>query len=157
MGTQSAPQPPSAELIDRLQRRRTFGVLLQALFFMNWQLLSLPMLMPWTWSDRTFDVIRAATYVLWPALMLAFIATGGGFIWSREVRAVLNDETTRAHRRRAFECGFWGAMAGAMAGYGLSLAGAASPLIVVHLVLSAGLAVTIITFAALELRAQADG
>ncbi|HSV04838.1 MAG TPA: hypothetical protein VLI41_16705 [Phenylobacterium sp.] len=157
MAATPAPQPPSAELIDRLQRRRTWGVMLQGLFFVNWQLLSLPMLMPWTWSDGAFDMIRAATYLLWPALMLALIATGGGFILSREIRAVLNDETTRAHRRRAFELGFWGAMAGVLAGYGLSLAGTASPLVVVHLVLSAGLATSMIAFAVLELRAQADG
>jgi len=157
MATQFAPPPPSAELIDRLQRRRTLGVMLQGLFFVNWQVLSLPMLMPWTGSNGVFDVIRAVTYVLWPALMLAFIATGGGFILSREIRAVLNDETIRAYRRRAFEFGFWGAMAGVLAGYGLSLARAASPLVVVHLVLSAGLAVTMVTFAALELRAQRGG
>jgi hypothetical protein len=157
MAAKSAPQPPSAELIDRLQRRRTIGVMLQGLLFVNWQLLFLPMLWPSTWSGGPFDLVRVVAYPLWPALMLAFIASGGGFILSREVRAVLNDETTHAHRRRALEFGFWGAMAGALAGYGLSLAGAATPLAVAHLVLSAGLAAAMVAFAALELRAQANG
>ena len=150
---------PSAETVERLQRRRTWGVLFQVLFYANWQLLFLPMLLwPFNWpAESQPALIRAVVYPLLPLLMLAFVATGGGFIFSRPLRAVLNDETTRDHRRRAFEAGYWAAIAGAVLAYEWSLAKPLTPLAVIHLVLSAGVGLAIVTFAVLELRAQADG
>ena len=55
-------------------------------------------------------------------LWLALLATGGGLLLSRSVRAILNDELTLANRARAIQAGFWTAMAATLALYFFSFA-----------------------------------
>jgi hypothetical protein len=57
--------------------------------------------------------------ITWAVLALAMLAntTGigrGGFLHRRAVRRLLEDETTREHRRTAHVAGFWAAMASAL-------------------------------------------
>src|SRR5438046_2435004 len=106
------PTPPSGALIERLQRRRTRVLFTQAILFLLWQTTFFSMHEPAT--GRLVDHVRTVGYIAWVVVLLAFIASGGALGQPREVRAILNDESTREHRRRALEMGFWAAIAAAL-------------------------------------------
>ncbi|THD78793.1 MAG: hypothetical protein E7812_10490 [Phenylobacterium sp.] len=146
--------PPSAELIERLQRRRTGLAFFQGAVFLFWQTSFFRI------TPKDLDVVHAtnhvnvSSYAIFAVLMMVFLARSGGFGWSREVREILNDEVTREHRRVAFETGFWAAMTAALAIFIASLFRPLSAFAALHGVLSAGLAFALLRFALLERRAQ---
>jgi hypothetical protein len=144
--------PPSAELIERLQRRRTRLLFFQAIVFVLWQTTFFRM--GALEGTRLVDHVAIGSYVVWTALLLAYIGTGGGPFLPREVRAILNDETTIAHRRRGMAMGFWAAMGTAIGCYVVTLFDVVTPRQVIHTVLTAGVGAALLTFAVLERRAQ---
>ncbi len=157
MSTRPVPPPPSAERIERLQQRRTRVMWVQALFFVIWQTSYFSAQDHALNGARLVDHVKIGAYLVWSLALLAFIATGGGYLQSREVRAVLNDETTIAHRRTAMVTGYWVAMLVAVAAYLISLFQPITAGEVIHAVLTAGVASALIHFVKLERRAQADG
>src|SRR4051812_28426202 len=116
------PSPKSAaEIAERLSKRRAKIMLFQGLLFMIWQanFFTSP---HGEWRElRSVDQVKISAFIVWAAVLLVVIATGGGWFRSPEVRALLNDETTRAHRQMAQASGFWSAMVAALALYLLSL------------------------------------
>jgi hypothetical protein len=147
---------PSPEEIDRLQRRRTRLTVTQAILFIVWQTNFL-LLQDSGAGDRAIDRFKIGAYGVWTLLLIAFLATGGNWGSPRAVRAVLNDESTVAHRNRALSLGFFTAMLVAL---GLHVGSLILPLTerqAVHAVLTAGIASALVAFAHLERRAQADG
>jgi hypothetical protein len=143
---------PSAEHIERLQRRRTRLLFFQGIVFLLWQTSFFRMGEPD--AGRAVDHVTVAAYIVWALLLLAYIATGGGPFLPRDVRAVLNDETTVEHRRRGMAAGFWAAMAAALGCYVLGFFDLVSARDVIHTVLTAGVGASLLTFAVLERRAQ---
>src|SRR5262245_14018236 len=101
---------PSGQEIERLQRRRTRLMFAQALVFLLWQVSFFSQPERATSALRTVDHVKVGAYVIWAAVLVLFLATGGGYILPRAVRAVLNDESTIEHRRRAMSVGFLVAM-----------------------------------------------
>lgn len=148
-------EPPTSAHIERLQRRRTRLAMVQGAFFLIWQA-NFFVASPHMEVVRTVDRVRVISYLIWAVLLLLFLATGGGFLYSPEVRAVLNDESTIEHRRKAQTAGFWAAMLAAVAAYAAALFESYPPVYAVHAVLTAGLSVALLVFARLERRAQ-DG
>jgi hypothetical protein len=76
-----------------------------------------------------------------------------GLMRSRRLRALLDDETTRDHRRLAVTCGFWAALA---AGLAVATTAALVPIAAVlaaRVIVTAALTAALIAFATLELRA----
>jgi hypothetical protein len=144
-------------MIERLQRKRTWMTFFQAVFFVIWQSNFFSMETQMTPDRIAVDHVKVGFYIAWALILLAFIGTGGGWIWSREVRQVMNDEATLAHRRRGMAMGFWAAMLATMACYAVQLVQPIPTRVVLHIVLSAGIAVALITFGVLEWRAQRDG
>jgi succinate dehydrogenase hydrophobic anchor subunit len=148
-------QPPSAELIERLQRRRMGLAFFQGIVFLLWQTMFFRI------TPKDLDVLHVTNHVsvmaygIYLVLMMVFLARSGGFGWSREVREVLDDEVTREHRRLAFETGFWAAMTAAFAIFIASLFKPLSEFTAVHGILSSGLAFALLRFAFLERRALA--
>ena len=143
---------PSADLIERLQRRRTVLMLFQGLFFVIWQVSFYAL----HEAGRTVDRVRIAAYFVWAVLLLAFLATGGGWAYPRAVRRILDDEGTVANRRQGMVTGFWAAMGAALGCYVMNLW---KPLVgrdVMHIVLTAGVGAALLTLAILERRAQRD-
>jgi len=73
------------------------------------------------------------------------------------MRAVLNDETTIDHRRRAMALGFWGALGTAFAVYILSFFEPVTVREGVRLVITFAIALALLRFGTLERRALKGG
>jgi hypothetical protein len=150
------PAAPSADQIERLQRRRTRLTTVQAILFVFWQ--SNFFLIPHEFgTDRSVDRVKLVIYLIWAALLLVFIATGGNWWESRAVRAVLNDETTVLHRHRAMGIGFLVAIIIALGCEAASLVMAIPARAGVHVIMTAGIGSALFAFAALERGAQREG
>jgi hypothetical protein len=155
MSGQPDPQPVSAERIEALQRRRTRLMWMQGLFFLIWQA-NFFAFDEQPAGDGPVGHVKVSAYVVWAIVLLAFIATGGGYLQSRQVRAILNDESTVEHRRTAMVTGYWVTMMAAIGAYLASLFRPLTAGEVIHIVLTAGVAAALINFAVLERRAQAN-
>jgi hypothetical protein len=108
-------------------------------------------------GDRPIHNVQVISWLALSAAMLLMLTTGGGWIYSRRVRELANDDSTRAHRDAALRIGFIASMVTCMVVYVVSLG---VPLLgqeVVHLVMSVGIATALVRFAFLERRAFKDG
>jgi hypothetical protein len=56
---------------------------------------------------RTVEIVSLGSHVLLALVLLMLLATGGGWKHGKVVRALLDDEATRAHRAQAYAAGFW--------------------------------------------------
>src|SRR5690348_14822094 len=102
----------NAELAERLNRRRARMLPILALFVLIQQAAY------FTSADgqRPVDMVRNTGWMMLVAVILAGLLTGGFWLRSREVRALMNDEVTRANRDNAVT---WGFAAAILAGIGL--------------------------------------
>ena len=138
---------------ERLSRRRAralpvFGIIFisqQATFFAG------------TGSgDRMVDHVQISAWLVLSIVMLLALTTGGGWIYSRAVRELANDELTRAHRDSAFRTGFLASMAGAIALYALTMFEPLSAREAIHLIMTIGIAAALLRYGYLERRAMPD-
>ena len=90
-------------------------------------------------------------------MLLLALATGGGWIYSRSVRDLANDEVTRANRDTAIAFGFFAAMVACVALYVLTLFEPLGGRDAVHVIMSIGIAAALLRFGLLERRALRDG
>ena len=136
-----------AERIGR-SRARLFAV--QAILFASWQGLYFGAAM----DDqvRTVDTVKIWTWLVWVVALLALLATGGGLMRGRNVRALLNDELTRANRLQAYVAGFWAAMVAAVGFYVIDLFDPVEAREAIHAIVSAAIAAALITFSVRERR-----
>lgn len=135
---------------DRLTRKRAQASILLAILFIAQQ-------GSWMTHAATGDATRfklGAWFALTGVLLL-FLGLGGGFFRRRAVRDLMNDETTRAHRTRAFALAFWNVMATGMVLYVLSLFKAFDPRDAIHVMMTVGIATALISFGTMERRALA--
>jgi len=107
-------------------------------------------------TGRPVDHIRVAAWLVMSIVLLLVLATGGGWFRSRAVRALMNDEATQVHRTEAFRFGFFAAMTACVGLYVLDLFEPLGGRDVIHLVMSCGIAATLIRFGTLERRAYRD-
>ena len=156
MPIQPDQTPPAAERIEYLQRRRTRLLFMQGILFLIWQVTFFAGRTS-VEPTRVVDHVKIGAYVVWSIVLLAFIATGGGYLQSRAVRAVLNDEVTVANRQSAMVTGYWVSMLVALACYLIALFEPLTAGEVVHALLTAGVGSALLRFAVLERRAQAAG
>jgi hypothetical protein len=140
------------ERADRLSRKRArmmpflalIFLLQQATYFAN----------PIQEGARAVDHVRIGAWLVLSIVLLLGIATGGGWIQSREVRRLLNDEVTRANRAAAMQLGFVAAMITAIAVYLIVQFEPVSAAETVHLVVTIGIATALLRFGFLERRAH---
>ena len=142
------------EKAERLTRKRARIIPVLALVFIAGQAMYLgnaaePL--------RTVDGVRLGAWLVWALALLLLLATGGGLFRSKEVRALMEDESTRQHRQRALSIGFWAAMLGAVALYALTLFEDVTAREAVHIILTIGIGAALLRFATLERRALRDG
>jgi hypothetical protein len=155
--TTEDPNHPSAERIERLQRRRTRLLFMQAIIFLLWQTSFFARPLREAATARGVDHVKIGAYIVWAAALVLFVATGGGYIQPKAVRRVLNDELTIDHRRRAMTAGFLASMMAAVICYFIDQFLGMPAGVAIHTILTVGVAAALLRFAMLERRAQADG
>jgi len=105
---------------------------------------------------------RLVNYVAiggWLALSIVLLAGLAGFVGFRSapVRALANDESTRANRAEGFRFGFMATMIAALMLYLISLFEPIGGREAIHILMTAGIAVALLRFGMLERRALKDG
>jgi hypothetical protein len=112
------------------------------------------------WSEpdatRVVDQVRLAAWAAYVIVFLLFLGHGGGFILSKGVRRLLNDESFRANRVRAQAAGFWGSILTGFALYFVTMTDLMTARKAIHLTVSIGIGAAILTLAWLEHRAHRD-
>ena len=142
-----------SEQADRLSRRRARMLPVLAIFYLAQQVayFNSPV------GERLVDHFRIGAWAALSAVLLAGLTTGGFWLRRPELRAMLNDELSRAHRADALRIGFILAM---LAGIVLYVAGTAMPMSdrdVIHVIVSFGIGGALIRFGMLERRGDALG
>ena len=106
---------------------------------------------------RTVDHVKVGAWVVLSAVLLAALYTGGFWLRPKAVRALMDDEVTRAHRASALSLGFLLTMLGAIALYFLDMVEPMSSRVSIHLIVTIGIAAALARFGYLERRVHALG
>jgi len=96
----------NSEIAERLSQKRSRILFVLAAIFLSQQASYFSGHDP----ARPVDHIKIGAWLVLSAVLLLMLATGGAWFRSAEVRALLNDETTREHRRTGFVNGWLTAM-----------------------------------------------
>lgn len=139
---------------ERLSQRRARMVPILALFYFIQQasFFSSPAL-----GNRPVDHFKIGGWAVMSAVLLAALVTGGFWTRRAELRAMLNDESSRAHRADAIGTGFVVAMATGIVLYVVETVSPMSSPEVIHMIVSFGIGAALIRFGFLERRAHRNG
>lgn len=140
----------TAEQAERLSRRRARLFPILAIFYLVQQLafFSSPP------GERGVDHVRIGAWVAMSLVLLLALMTGGSWLRGKEVRAILNDEVSRAHRADALGVGFVAATLTGIALYLLLPLGPVTTREAIHLIVSIGIFGALLRFGMLERRAH---
>ncbi|MDB5675818.1 MAG: hypothetical protein JWM65_2800 [Sphingomonas bacterium] len=142
-----------SDLAERIARKRARVATVMAIIFVTSQAASfhddVPLNRPAT--------LHLAAWTVWAVALLVFLVWGGALFRGRQVRGILNDESTVDHRRRAIELGFWAAIGTAFLVYGLTFIEPVSGREATRLIVTFGVAFALLRFGMLERRALRDG
>ncbi|MBS0479366.1 MAG: hypothetical protein JSR79_08715 [Proteobacteria bacterium] len=144
------------ETADRLVRRRSRVMPVMAMVFVAQQ----ASYFSGTRMDdgsRLVNHVAISAWLAWSIVLLVLLSTGGGWFRNAHVRALTNDESTRANRAEAFWFGFLATMMGAIVLYFISLFEPVSGREAIHVLMTIGIATALLRFAMLEKRALSDG
>jgi hypothetical protein len=108
-------------------------------------------------AGRGVDYVRIGAWYLLALTSLAALLTGGFWLRSKAIRALLEDDVTRANRADALRLGFGLAMAAAIGLYAVSGPAGLTAREVIHIIVSAGLGASLLRFGFLERRAHRLG
>lgn len=142
------------EIADRNSRKRAIIVAAGAIVFVAGQLLGGPV-----FRDNADHSLHSARNIMWSLnviLLLAFLATGGGLLNNPQIRALVNDEVSRANYRTSVIAGFWVAMTSALVLYLVPAFAWLTAKQALYSVITLSVAVASLAFAYLELRAHRD-
>ena len=103
---------------------------------------------------RTVDWMKTGGWLALTLVLLAALWTGGYWFRRREVRALMDDEVTRAHRADALAFGFLLAMLVTAGVYVTTLFEPVETRMALHVVLTAGIVTALLRFGLLERRAH---
>jgi len=142
-----------AEQADYLSRRRARMLPVLAILYLSQQASFFASAEP---ADRPVDHVKVGAWVVLSLVLLAALATKGFWFHRREVREMIDDETTRAHRGEALGWGFIMAILGAIALYFVSMFEPLGAREAIHVIVSLGLAAALVRFGMLERRALRD-
>jgi hypothetical protein len=146
--------PSAIDVADRLSRRRALGVTLAAVAFLGVEIVVRPVFRTDGYASSGW---RAYAWPFNAALLLCMLLPIGGLIWGRQVRALVNDEVSRANARTAAAAGFWTAMVIALGIYVAPGAAAFTAREAIFLIVTPTTGVALLLFAWLEARAHRDG
>jgi hypothetical protein len=108
-------------------------------------------------EGRSVDHVKIGAWLVLSLVLLLALATSGFWFKSAEVRALVNDESTKANRADAMTKGFIFAMLGGMALYFFNQFEPVTAREAIHVILSLGLGAALVRFGMLERRAHRDG
>ncbi len=103
-------------------------------------------------GHRLVNYVSIGGWIAMSTVLLVGLATGGWF-GGPAVRALINDESTRANRAEAFRFGFLATMIGAIGLYLVSLLEPLGAREAIHVLVTIGIAVALLRFGLLERRA----
>ena len=139
------------ELADQLSRRRARMLPVLGLFFIMQQSAF--------WSnppaERAVDHVRIGAWVLLTGVILFTLSTNGFWFRSAKVRAMIDDELTRANRTSAMHWGFVAAMLAGMVVYVVEGVTQFTARETIHLIVSGGIVMALVRFGLLERRGYA--
>ncbi|GJM44812.1 MAG: hypothetical protein DHS20C21_16540 [Gemmatimonadota bacterium] len=143
----------AVDVADRMSRKRAAVLALAAAAFLAVQVVARPFFVGGPESDHHVQINFWALNAL--ALLLV-LATGGGLLNRRQLRALVNDEISRANRQTAIAAGYWVAMGAAMILYVLQGSYPLTGREAAYLIVSASVLVALFLFSYLEFRAHRD-
>lgn len=138
---------------DRLGRQRTQMLPLLAALFGAQQTV---FFIPADYATRLVDMVAVGGWILLTAVLVMMLWTGGSWFYNKSVRALLNDEVSRAHRNEALSLGFVMSMAIAAAIYASVGIEPMQVREAIHIVVTIGVVVAAVRFTTLERRAYSD-
>jgi len=143
------------ETADRLTRRRArIFPLLAAMFVVQQATFFVGRIEDGT---RTVDQVKISAWLVLSIVLLLVLATGGSWFKSAKVRALMNDDVTRANRAEAFRVGFLATMIGAIGLYFVSMFENFGGRDAIHILMTIGIAAALLRFGFLERQALRDG
>lgn len=143
------------EAADRLSRRRARMIPMLAVIFILQQASYL--VGRAEDGSRGVDHVKIAAWLVLSIMLLLALATGGFWLKPAPVRALMNDDVTRANRVEAFRVGFLATMIAAIGLYFVSLFEPVGGREAIHLLVTVGIAAALLRFGSLERRAHIDG
>ena len=145
-----------SQIAERAQRRRNAMLWLAPMLFFIWQGAYFSSYATPHGPLRAVEIVSLGSHLFLGLVLLFLLATGGGWRHGKAVRALLDDEATRAHRAQAYAWGFWALAACVAALY------VAAPFVhlalgeIAHILLSVAVAVPALRFVMLERRADRE-
>ncbi|UVO55542.1 hypothetical protein [Sphingomonas sp. SUN039] len=130
-------------LAEQLMKRRANALFVLSLVFVVTQ-------GSFIGGHATPGPLKLAAWVVLAVVLLTFFASGGGWTRSANVRALMNDESTRAHRARATTIAFYNMMASGIVVYGLGMVKPVSGGEAAHIIMTVGIASALMAFWGLE-------
>lgn len=103
------------------------------------------------------EMITLKAWIVWAVAMLMLLMTGGGLLRGARVRALMNDEGTRAHRQQAVALGFWIAIVTALVIYVATFWEVVDARQAARIIVTTALGGALIRFGLLERRSLRDG
>ena len=142
------------DLADRLSRRRAVGTAAATTIFLAIQVVARPV-----FRDDGYGIsaLRANMWAINAGCLLLLLLPIGGYVFGARVRALVNDDVSRHHARRAAAFGFWVAMLVALGLYVLPASQGFTAREAAYLVVTPAVGVALLAFAWLEARAHRDG
>jgi hypothetical protein len=145
------------ERAERVERRRARMLPILGIFLITQQAAFIGTTGSTGALVRPVDQFRLSAWVVTVVLLTIGLITGGGWFRGKEMRALINDEVTRANRSRALASGFIVSIATGVVCYLVAAFEPTDPRVVAHVIVSTGLAAALIRFGSLERRSQQAG
>lgn len=144
-------QLSNADLAERYSRRRARMMPALAAIFLIQQIAYFSHID----SRRAVEHVRIGAWVVMSVVLLLILARGGAWRRPAAVRALMDDDVTRANRATAMQLGFILAIGGAIAIYPFIDMLELTARQLTHLIVSLGLTAAMLRFGLLERRALA--
>ena len=142
------------ELADQASRKRAIGVAIAAAVFLVIQVVTRP---AFNTAPATSHLSPGIMWAVNAAALLLLLLTGGGLLQKSEIRALVNDDVTKAHYKSAVVIGYWISMIIAMGLYAVGADESFSAREAIYLIVTPSVAIALVAFSWLELRAHRDG
>jgi hypothetical protein len=141
------------EIADRISRRRARMLPVLGVYFLAGQ----AVFFRHAAEPERIAGFKLSAWLVWAVVLLLALAFAGGQLRGARIRALVEDEVSRANRARGYAAGFWGGCIAAIALYILTMFEPVTGREAIHVILTATVASALIRFGTLERRALKDG